>query len=144
MKGFKLSNSVSNFLSDAVNLFQLGADVATMIQADQEKQESFIPKRKYNFDSSLRSARPTPQTMEAPIGIRPPNLQAAARFFANNTAKDTNLASLQASSYRAGMSRKRQNVNPNFSTGSFGTTGSGTSARSNRVSRARFRSFLSS
>ena len=67
-----------------------------------------MPKRQFNFDSRLQSFRGAPQTMEAPVGLRNPNIQTAHRYFAENQAKDTNLQRLVASNYKAGITRKRQ------------------------------------
>tara|TARA_R100001460_G_scaffold69607_5_gene110241 strand:- start:3627 stop:4067 length:441 start_codon:yes stop_codon:yes gene_type:complete len=145
LKDFKLSKSIGNFFGEAFDLFQMGAKAYDIIEGGKQRKEddSFIPRKMYNFDSALRSARPTPQMMQAPIGLKNPNLQAAFRYFAQNTARDVNLASLAANNYKASTTRKRQNVGPNFNAGSFGNAGIG-SARSNRVGRARFRSHLSS
>tara|TARA_R100001509_G_C4842181_1_gene207062 strand:- start:47 stop:484 length:438 start_codon:yes stop_codon:yes gene_type:complete len=141
---FKLAKSIGKSFSEAYELFKLGAQVADAVLPNERKEDdNFIPRRRYNFDSNLRSARPTPQLMQAPIGLRAPNLQDAFRYFADKTARDVNLASVVAKNYKAGMTRKRQNVNPNFAAGGFGTAGVG-SARSNRVGRARFRTHLQS
>jgi len=138
---FKLSKSISKFFGDAYDLFQLGSSVVDALDSKNEDESGFIPKRAFNFDSSLRSARPTAQVMQAPIGLKGPNLQSAFRYFANNTARDVNLASVAAKNYRASLTRKRQNVTPNIAVGSFGSANMA-SARSNRVARTRFRSHL--
>lgn len=140
---FKLSKSVGKYFGDAYELFKLGAKFYDAVKADEQEDDNFIPRRRYNFDSNLRSARPTPQMMQAPVGLRAPNLQNAFRYFADKTARDVNLASIVAKNYKAGMTKKRQNVNPNFAAGGFGNAGVG-SARSNRVGRARFRTHLQS
>lgn len=140
---FKLSKSIGKYFGDAFELFKLGAKFYDAVSSDKEEDDNFIPRRRYNFDSNLRSARPTPQLMQAPVGLRAPNLQSAFRYFAENTARDVNLASIAARNYKAGMTKKRQNVNPNFAAGGFGNAGVG-SARSNRVGRARFRTHLQS
>ena len=140
---FKLSKSVGKYFGDAYELFKLGAKFYDAVKADEQEDDNFIPRRRYNFDSNLRSARPTPQMMQAPVGLRAPNLQNAFRYFADKTARDVNLASVVARNYKAGMTKKRQNVNPNFAAGGFGNAGVG-SARSNRVGRARFRTHLQS
>ena len=138
---FKLSKSISKFFGDAYDLFQLGLDVTDALDGKDEDESGFIPKRAYNFDSRLRSARPTAQVTQTPIGLKGPNLQSAFRYFANNTARDVNLASVAAKNYKASLTRKRQNVTPNMTAGSFGSANM-TSARSNRVARTRFRSHL--
>ncbi len=141
---FKLSKSVSNLFGDAFDLFQKGAAIYGALEADKEEEQTgFMPERKFNFDSRLRSARPTAQAMQAPIGLQAPNIQAAFRYFADNTARDSNLQAIRAANFKAGISKKRQNVRPNFSPGGFGNAGVG-SARSNRVGRARFRSHSAS
>ena len=141
---FKLSNSVGKFFGDAYDLFKLGAKFYDAVKADEKEEKGFMSNRRpFNFDSNLRSARPTPQMMQAPVGLRAPNLQNAFRYFADKTARDVNLASVVARNYKAGMTKKRQNVNPNFAAGGFGNAGVG-SARSNRVGRARFRTHLQS
>ena len=138
---FKLSKSVGNLFGDAFDLFQKGAAIYGALEGDKEKEQTgFMPERQFNFDSRLRSARPTPQYMEAPVGLQAPNIQAAFRYFADNTARDSNLQSIRAANFKASISKKRQNVRPNFSTGGFGTAGMA-SPRGNRASRARFRSF---
>ena len=144
---FKLSKVIGKYFGDAFDLFQKGAAVyGALTEDDQKEQTGFMRPgdgRLFNFDSNLRSARPTPQFMEAPIGLKAPNIQAAFRYFADNTARDTNLQSIRAANFKASISKKRQNVRPNFSPGGFGNAGMG-SARSNRVGRARFRSHLAS
>ena len=141
---FKLSKIIGKYFGDAFELFQEGAAFLGAITEDEKEQTGFMRPgdgRLFNFDSNLRSARPTPQLMEAPIGLKTPNAQAAFRYFAENTARDANLQSIRAANFKASISKKRQNVNPNFSPGGFGNAGVG-SARSNRVGRARFRSHL--
>jgi len=143
MGDFKLSKSVGKYFGDAYDLFKLGAKFYDAVKSEEKEEDTFVPRRKFNFDSNLRSARPTPQMMQAPVGLRAPNLQSAFRYFAENTARDVNLASIAARNYKAGMTKKRQNVSPNFAAGGFGNAGVG-SARSNRVGRARFRTHLQS
>tara|TARA_R100000278_G_C5474336_1_gene165724 strand:- start:181 stop:615 length:435 start_codon:yes stop_codon:yes gene_type:complete len=140
---FKLSKSIGKYFGDAYELFKLGAQFIDAVSPQEKEDDNFIPRRRYNFDSNLRSARPTPQLMQAPVGLRAPNLQDAFRYFADKTARDVNLASIVARNYKAGITKKRQNVNPNFAAGGFGNAGVG-SARSNRVGRARFRTHLQS
>lgn len=141
-KAFKLFDSVSNNFGEAWDLFQKGAQVYKALTADEKKEEKgFMPKRQFNFDSSLRSFRGAPQTMEAPIGLRNANIQAAHRHFAENQAKDTNLQRLVASNYRAGITRKRVSTKQTISAGGYGSVDAG-SARSKRVSRSTFRSRL--
>ena len=94
-----------------------------------------MPKRQFNFDSRLQSFRGAPQTMEAPVGLRNPNIQTAHRYFAENQAKDTNLQRLVASNYKAGITRKRVSTKQTMAVGSFGSADVG-SARSSRVSRS--------
>ena len=122
---FKLSKSVGKYFGDAYDLFKLGAKFYDAVKADEKEEDTFVPRRKFNFDSNLRSARPTPQMMQAPVGLRAPNLQNAFRYFADKTARDVNLASVVARNYKAGMTKKRQNVNPNFAAGGFGNAGTG-------------------
>ena len=140
-KAFKLFDSVSNNFGDAWDLFQTGAKVYADITADEKEEKGFMPKRKFNFDSRLQSFRGAPQTMQAPIGLRNPNIQTAHRYFAENQAKDTNLQKLVASNYKAGITRKRVSTKQTMGVGSFGSADVG-SARSKRVSRSTFRSRL--
>lgn len=141
-KAFKLFDSVSNNFGDAWKLFQTGAKVyADMTAKEKEEEKGFMPKRQFNFDSRLRSFSGAPQTMQAPIGLRNPNIQTAHRYFAENQAKDTNLQKLVASNYRAGITRKRVSTKQTMAAGSFGSADVG-SARSKRVSRSTFRSRL--
>ena len=140
-KAFKLFDSVSNNFGEAWDLFQKGAKFYKDLTADEKEEKGFMPKRQFNFDSRLQSFRGAPQTMEAPVGLRNPNIQTAHRYFAENQAKDTNLQRLVASNYKAGITRKRVSTKQTMAVGSFGSADVG-SARSSRVSRSTFRSRL--
>jgi hypothetical protein len=140
-KAFKLFNNISHNFSDAWELFQTGAKAYATFTADEKEEKGFMPKRQFNFDSRLQSFRGAPQTMQAPIGLRNPNIQTAHRYFAENQARDTNLQKLVASNYKAGITRKRVSTKQTMGVGSFGSADVG-SARSKRVSRSTFRSRL--
>ena len=140
-KAFKLFDSVSSNFGDAWQLFQTGAKMYKDLTANEKEEKGFMPKRQFNFDSRLQSFRGAPQTMEAPVGLRNPNIQTAHRYFAENQAKDTNLQKLVASNYKAGITRKRVSTKQTMGVGSFGSADVG-SARSKRVSRSTFRSRL--
>lgn len=141
-KAFKLFDSVSNNFGEAWDLFQKGAKLYKELTADEKEEKGFMPRRKpFNFDSRLQSFKGAPQTMQAPIGLRNPNIQTAHRYFAENQARDTNLQKLVASNYKAGITRKRVSTKQTIGVGSFGSADVG-SARSKRVSRSTFRSRL--
>lgn len=141
-KAFKLFDSVSSSFGDAWELFQTGAKIYAGLTADEKEEKGFMPKRKpFNFDSNLRSFSGAPQTMQAPVGLKNPNIQTAHRYFAENQARDTNLQKLVASNYKAGITRKRVSTKQTMAAGSFGSADVG-SARSKRVSRSTFRSRL--
>lgn len=140
-KAFKLFDGISNNFSDAWQLFKTGAKLYADMTADEKEEKGFMPKRPFNFDSRLRSFSGAPQRMQAPVGLRNPNIQAAHRYFAENQAKDTNLQKLVAANYKAGITRKRVSTKQTMGVGSFGSADVG-SARSKRVSRSTFRSRL--
>jgi len=108
---FDFLTSVGDTFGKAWDLFQTGASIYSRLKKDEgEESDSFVPK--YDFGSSLRSARPTPQTMEAPIGLKAPNIQAAYRYFAENVASDRNLQSIKDTSYTPRRTSKIASLSP--------------------------------
>ena len=142
-KGLKLFNVVKENFGEAFDLFQTGAQFYTGVAgADAEKEQGgFMPKKKFNFDSSIPTPRAQLRTMDAPVGLRNPNVQAAYRYFADNVARDTNLSRIVAQNYKAGISRKRVSTKQTIEEGGYGGTTMG-SARASRVNRSTFRSRL--
>lgn len=143
-KGLKLFNVVKENFGEAFDLFQMGAQFYTDVagaDAEKTKQDGFMPKKKFNFDSSIPTPRAQLRTMDAPVGLRNPNVQAAYRYFADNVARDTNLSRIVAQNYKAGISRKRVSTKQTVEEGGYGGTTMG-SARASRVNRSTFRSRL--
>ena len=134
---FGLDVGIGDFFQTAFKFVKLGSQVLT----EEENQDSrgFVDKKRFNFDSSI----PTPQArlreMEAPIGMRQPNIQAAARFFANNQARDTNINSIKAERFRPARTRKLASTAPNIGV-SYNASPTVSSARTARVNRSTFRS----
>ena len=140
-KDFKLFKTIGTTFGDAFDLFQTGAQIYSAFTEKEEESRGFVPKKKFNFDSSIPTPRAQLRTMEAPVGLRNPNIQTAYRFFADNVAKDKNIQKLVATNYRAGRTSKQVSTRENIEVGSYGTANTG-SARASRVSRTTFRSRL--
>lgn len=141
LKDFKLFKTIGTTFGEAFDLFQTGAKIYKGITEKEEESKGFMPKRKFNFDSSIPTPRAQLRTMEAPVGLRNPNIQTAYRFFADNVAKDKNIQKLVATNYRAGRTSKQVSTRENIAVGSYGTANT-SSARASRVSRTTFRSRL--
>ena len=135
---FGLDAGIGDFFETAFKFIQKGSEVL-MAEEEQQDGRGFVAQRKFNFDSNI----PTPQArlreMEAPIGMRQPNIQAAARFFANNQAKDTNINSIKAERFRPARTRKLASTAPNIGV-SYNASPTVSSARTARVNRSTFRS----
>lgn len=141
-KAFKLVASVGENFGEAWDLFQKGAEIYSKFNPEEESSSAgFMPRKKFDFRSSIPTPRAQMRTMEAPIGLKNPNIQTAFRYFADNVARDTNLKNIVAKNYTAGITRKRTSTKETMDIGSYGTASAGT-ARSSRVSRSTFRSRL--
>lgn len=142
-KAFKLVASVGENFGEAWDLFQKGAQIYSAFNPEEEESSSagFMPRKKFDFRSGIPTPRAQMRTMEAPIGLKNPNIQTAFRYFADNVARDTNLKNIVAKNYTAGIMRKRTSTKETMDIGSYGTASAGT-ARSSRVSRSTFRSRL--
>ena len=87
---FGLDGGVGDFFDVAFKFIQKGSEVL-MAEEEQQGGRGFVAQRKFNFDSNIPMPRAQLRDMEAPIGMKLPNIQAAARYFATNQAKDTNI-----------------------------------------------------
>ena len=141
LKDFKLFKTIGETFGEAFDLFQKGAQIYSALTEKEQQGGGFMPKRPFNFDSNLKSFSGAPRTMDAPVGLKNPNIQTAYRYFAENVSKDTNIQRLVATNYRAGRMSKSVGTKENIVVGSYGTANMG-SARASRVSRTTFRSRL--
>lgn len=97
---FSFFNSVVDSFSTAVSLAKKATEVYTELSKDDDDDtDSFVRKRLYNFDSTLRSARPGLQTMDQPRGVAAPNMTAAFSYFRDNVARDKNIHQISQTSY---------------------------------------------
>ena len=131
LKDFKLFKTIGETFGEAFDLFQKGAQIYSAFTEKEQQGGGFMPKRPFNFDSNLKSFSGAPRTMDAPVGLKNPNIQTAYRYFAENVATN----------YRAGRMSKSVGTKENIVVGSYGTANMG-SARASRVSRTTFRSRL--
>ena len=143
LEGFDFVTSVANSFKTAHEFFKKGSEKFSETKSfkDIEEESSFMVKKHFQFDSALRSARANMQQMLPPVGMAPPNIQAAYRHFADNTARDRTLQSIRAENYRASRTSKIASTKPTMNVGYQGNVDIG-SARQSRVKRTTFRSRL--
>ena len=132
---FGLGDGVGNFFDVAFKFIQTGAKVL-----EEEEEKGFVQKReKLRLDSNIPMPRAQLREMDAPIGMKPATIQAAARFFANNQARDTNINSIKAERFNPSRSRKIAPTGTTMNV-SYNASPSVGSARTARVNRSTFRS----
>ena len=135
---FGLDGGVGDFFDVAFKFIQVGSKVLSQ-EEEQQGGRGFVAKKQFNFDSNIPMPRAQLRDMEAPIGMKLPNIQAAARYFATNQAKDTNINSIKAERFRPSRMQTLASKRPTMSISHDASPGVG-SARKSRVDRSTFRS----
>jgi len=111
-ESFGLFKSVGKFFEDSFEFVSdLGKLASPFLDKVKDDSRGFAPRR-IDLDSRIRGSAPRLQEMQAPVGLRSPNIQAAARYFAEKQAKDANLRILQERNFRPGRTSKLASIKP--------------------------------
>ena len=106
-----------SFLDSVLSVLSVvkkGAEVYSAL-SDKDEDTGFATPQRINLESNLTAPRASLKTMEAPIGLRLPNMETAYRYFSNNLSRDNNFRYIQGQKY---VAKRRTPPTPTMSVAS--------------------------